>query len=79
MASPGRPALAMRGSLRPWSTGRGVSAECVNIDCNLYYIAISIVLARSHLHVQTFRPKKKWDKGTMKYDLHKKAKVCAQI
>ena len=27
------------------------------------------------MFLQTFRPKKKWDKGTMKYDLHKKAKV----
>lgn len=27
------------------------------------------------IHIQTFRPKKKWEKGTLKYDLHKKAKV----
>ena len=28
-----------------------------------------------YFDMQTFRPKKKWEMGTLKYELHKKAKV----
>ena len=35
--------------------------------------SVFVVLLTASL--QTFRPKKKWEKGTLKYELHKKAKV----
>ena len=42
-----------------------------------YPITPTIIISLS-LSLQTFRPKKKWEKGTLKYDLHKKAKVTME-
>lgn len=57
----------------------GIMVQCKCLDGVCWFITPQpsnhYTCCSFPLTLQTFRPKKKWEKGTLKYDLHKKAKV----